>query len=230
MVVLGVVMLLAGCSQKVAAPPPRPCQFPASYQCQPVNNDVALQRMVDDLDMHPMLDSKLDMTVQEQAKLGIELCAISLVLTGVDVPTANNPLVQRIRRIEDLGPHGGPPIDPTTVTCPVPVVGAPALPSMVPGVGCLFTDGSQCQQVNNDAALTRIQGRLDASANMAKTGIFAEEGCAIDRVLRGAFDSGGDTPLNQRWNDLEVEFARTIPGSSLVVAQASLCPGLHQSQ
>jgi len=49
-------------------------------------------------------------------------------------------------------------------------------------------------------------------------------------VLRGAFDSGGDTPLNQRWNDLEVEFARTIPGSSLVVAQASLCPGLHQSQ
>jgi hypothetical protein len=221
------VLQLTGCQSAKKVASPQPCGFPTSYQCQPVNNDAALQRIVDDLGADPTLS-----TATLQAKLGAELCAISLVLTGVEIPATDNPLTQRIRRIEDLGVRGkGPGIDPATVPCAVTVRGASILPPTGPVIGCVFTDGSQCQPVNNEAALQRIGGRLDsASTPSARAAILVDEGCAIDRVIAGVFDPDQNTPLTQRWNDLANRYnGATANREDLAGAQEAHCSGLHQA-
>ena len=223
--------LATGCQSARAAadkalPPPRPCDLAAQYQCQPVNNDAALQRLVDDLGADPAQP-----VTAQRVKLGTELCAISLVLTGVEVTPTDDPLTQRIRRIEDLGAQGkGPAIDPATVACPVAVRGAPEVPAAKPVIGCSFTDGSQCQPVNNDAALRAVTVRLDgAAAASDKLAVLVEEGCAIDRVTAGVYNPPPDAPLTTRWNNLAARYSSIAEQrGDLATAQEPECPALHQ--
>jgi hypothetical protein len=223
--------LATGCQSARAAadkalPPPRPCDLAAQYQCQPVNNDAALQRLVDDLGADPAQP-----VTAQRVKLGTELCAISLVLTGVEVTPTDDPLTQRIRRIEDLGAQGkGPAIDPATVACPVAVRGAPEVPAAKPVIGCSFTDGSQCQPVNNDAALRAVTVRLDGAATASdKLAVLIEEGCAIDRVAAGVYNPPPDAPLTTRWNNLAARYSSIAEQrGDLATAQEPECPALHQ--
>jgi hypothetical protein len=224
-IALVVLALVAGCdvlgrSHALPPPPlPKPCDFGPHYQCQPINNDAALQRLTN--------DSGSDQTpAVVRTRLGTELCAISLVLTGVELPPAANPLVQRIRRIEELIP--GSAIDPATVACPVVVRGAPTATEPTVTVGCAFTDGSQCQPVNNDAALQRIATRMD-SAPKDKLAVLTEEGCAIDRVAAGVWAPPDATPLAKRWSALAAQYgAMAGPGApGLAQAESARCPGAH---
>jgi len=227
MIGLVLVLLLSSCrgSSKQTVSPSQPCQLPAGpYQCQPVNNDAALQRIIDGLTADPATLASV-----KRARLGEELCAVSLVLTGVDLSPVDSPLIQRIRRLESLGTLGGEGavMDPTIVPCPVTVRGAPDVLPNRAIIGCVFLNGSQCQPVNNGAALQRITDRLNSgpTAN-TKAAILIEESCAIDRVASGVLNPGFDTPLVQRWNDLAKTY-RVIKNEDLATAQEAKCPALH---
>ena len=50
-----------------ALPPPKPCDLAAQYQCQPVNNDAVLQRLVDDLGADPALSVTAQLVKRERA-------------------------------------------------------------------------------------------------------------------------------------------------------------------
>ena len=228
MIGFALVVLLTSCtgdtdSRQTA--PSKPCQLPAGpYQCQPVNNDAALQRIIDDLTASPTTLASV-----KRAKLGVEMCAVSLVLTGVDLSPVDSPLIQRIRRLESLGTLGGEGtvMDPTTVPCPVTVRGAPDVPLNKPIIGCVFLNGAQCQPVNDAAALRRIDDRLNSSPTpSAKAAALIEESCAIDRVTSGVLNSGFDTPLMLRWNELATRY-RAINNGDLATAQEPSCPSLH---
>jgi|GEM_PF-4945513 len=220
------VLALTGCGGDKPAAAPKACDFGPGYQCQPINNDAALQRLANDIGSQETL-GQLD---QLRNRLNTELCNLSLVLTGVELPAGEDPLIQRVRRIEEMNP--GLPIDPGTVGCAVQVRGAPPAVDPKAGIGCVFSDGSQCQPVNNDAAQKRIQARLDAASTVpVKLGVLVEEACAVDRVTSGPWAPPADTPLTRRWATLSQQYgllagtAANVPG--LVQAEASRCPGTH---